>query len=672
MMKFFRKNMRALLAIFMSLLLVVWLGSDALMSLLDPQRDRRANPVRGEAFGKPVKLNDMVGTFSQLELLKALGVPWQALWIYPVSAFAPNQYYQYMLAGQIRDVQKHPLDEDEWYMLDLEARNRRVFVPQEEVDRFKQQMNLPPQAVAGILKRYQVTMRDIDQAIQSFVRVLRFVEQASQGVQVSEADIQDHVRQLHEKVKVNVVVLEAAKFIDEKYQPTAEEMEELFAKGKDKDPVPGSMTEFGYRQPELTQIEYIQVHQAELARLQQVRDDEAFDYWSGHKGEFLKPSTRPAEAAATQPREERQPYATFTEAKALVIEKLRTDRAKNEALRIARDLIAQLGREWTNAATTQPGCKEPPAGAKSDTLYAGMVDSVGRRFPGTLKYARTALTDQTGMGMNPEIGRASAFAGTRPVPFGTVAFEVCVLKTEVDKESDLARLRRNVYETCAEPVVDSAGNAYVFRNVAASPKQAPPSWESVREQLAQDVRKIRANAEAERLAKALAEQAGRTTLRKAYDDDAALKAKLGEAAYQSPEAFARKMGWQMETFPGTIPGIGGDAKLVDTCFELVGENAQANRVKAGPLVGRGWIVVEGLEILPVNQAEYDEQRNMAMAMLQIKRQVEFLRNWFDPAQIKQRVGWKDAEPEREGDKAEGEPAGKPEPTSEPAAEQKQS
>ncbi|HSW46232.1 MAG TPA: hypothetical protein VLM89_11750, partial [Phycisphaerae bacterium] len=85
-------------------------------------------------------------------------------------------------------------------------------------------------------------------------------------------------------------------------------------------------------------------------------------------------------------------------------------------------------------------------------------------------------------------------------------------------------------------------------------------------------------------------------------------------------------------------------ELLDLCFELAGETAQADRVKASELEDRGWVVVEGVEIVPVTTVEYDEQRPVAMALVGSEQQVEFLKNWFDPQQIRQRVGWKDAQP----------------------------
>jgi hypothetical protein len=224
---------------------------------------------------------------------------------------------------------------------------------------------------------------------------------------------------------------------------------------------------------------------------------------------------------------------------------------------------------------------------------------------------------------------------------------VCGLEADREANPDHARLFRNVYETCSEPLVDRLGNAYVFRNGAAAGRQAPPSWQDVGEQLADDVRKMRAHAEAGRLAKALADQAAKVGLRMAFDADAALKAKPEEAVYLTPEPFARKVNLQIELMPNAIRDVGGGAELMTLCFALAGKTAQAERVKAHELVGgRGWVVIEGEEIVPVTRADYDEQRAMARIILTIKRRVEFLRNWFAPEQIRQRAGWKDAPQER--------------------------
>ena len=58
MMKFFRKHMKELLAVFMALLLVVWLGGSALTDALRGNYDP-GDMKKGVIYGQPVVLNDM-------------------------------------------------------------------------------------------------------------------------------------------------------------------------------------------------------------------------------------------------------------------------------------------------------------------------------------------------------------------------------------------------------------------------------------------------------------------------------------------------------------------------------------------------------------------------------------------------------------------------------------
>ena len=301
MMKFFRKYTKHLLAIFMALLLIVWLAGDALRSLLREQ-GHGEEEVRGEAFGESVQLKDMLPAFAEANILDMLYPAWREPW-------------------RGLAVREEPLTPEEWYMLDAAARKSGVFVAQEAVNRLK--ARIPAQVLAAIRERSKLSMDDIDRALQSFLRVQEMFHQAAGALRPSEPDLQDYVRQVAEKVRVKLVTFEGAKFAEESYQPTDEEINAHFEKYKDQDPARGSVKEFGYRLPEAAQIEYIQVSVAELAKTQKVSDDEAYRYWNfpAHRTEFLKPSTRPATstAPATQPKPEPpKPYETFTEAKAKV------------------------------------------------------------------------------------------------------------------------------------------------------------------------------------------------------------------------------------------------------------------------------------------------------------------------------------------------------------------
>jgi len=463
MMKFFRKYTKHLLAVFMALLLVVWLGGSAFTSLFQGgQMDLES--VIGEAFGEPVRYIDRQVVSNQAEVLGSLGIPWN------------------YIAARYR---QEPLTYDEWFMLDLAAQKSGIYVSPENVALFRS--NIHPQALEYVRKSYNISLERIDQILESFLRIDLMMRSAVSAVKISEADIQQFIRDAFEKAKIHAVIFPADKFIDESYQPTEEQIKEQFEKYKNVTSQPGNTLEFGYQIPEKVQVEYIKVNANLLKENQKITDEEAYDYWKEHKTEFTKPQTQPA----TQPsRESPKPYTTFTEAKPKVLEKLKDQRAKEEALRIANDLINQLSRPWANQPTTQPGnYKIPPDSQKSDKIYPNLIDQTQKKYSGILEYGRSKLVDQKSFRNVPNLGRASVFSGTQlQLSVGQAAFMVAGLEADPEETPKHARLFRSPYETCSEPATDVSGNAYVFRTVAAYPKQAPSSVDVVREQIIKDLR----------------------------------------------------------------------------------------------------------------------------------------------------------------------------------------
>jgi len=655
MMKFFRKYMKQLLAVFMALLLVVWLGGSALQNILRRQTTNRNEQV-GIAFGEPVSLGEMQAVFGEANMLEAMGIQWDLAWFYVLDRWnLGDARMRQQYAFQIR---QEKLGSNEWYMLDAAARKAGITVPAEAVQQFKQKSRIDGRVQVAVRDRMNIPLERLDRAIQSFVRVLDAADLACAGIKPSEADIQEFVRQTQEKVLVSAVVLESESFADESYEPIEQEMQELFEQGKDRDPNPESITEPGYRLAEHVQTEYIRISAEELARRYQVSDEEGYEYWTAHKNEFLKPSTQPAATAPaeTQPEsEESHPYETFTEAKTSVIARMKETKGKQEAVRLARELIARLWRPWAEAPTTQPGnYRVPPESEIAADLYPNLIAAVETRYPGALKYARTGLLSVEQVGQDLDIGLAQAYGGTdSPITFKQAAFLVAGLQANREDSPDAARLFRSLYETCSEPLVDGAGNAYVFRTMAVQPKQAPASWEDVREQLVADIRKLRGYEEAHRQAKMLAEQAAKVGLEAALKEKPDLNAKLGDKALKTPGPFARKraLAWGGQTFmfPSSVPGIGGGEDLIDMCFSLGEEQTTTpEKVKVHePEDGRRWVVVQWHETLPVTEAEYDAQRPNAIQHLLTEGRMDFLKNWFDSDQIRARIGWEDVKPQRQ-------------------------
>src|SRR5687768_13873021 len=139
MMKFFRRYTKELLAVFMALLLLVWLGGDALSSMMS-DRGSSANDVRGEAYGQAVQIRHMQPAYDEAGILDMLvGPMWRQPWLFLLRDLGLNNQSLYQTAMQIRTSK---LSNDEWYMLDAEARKSHIHVPPEAVERLKKDLRL--------------------------------------------------------------------------------------------------------------------------------------------------------------------------------------------------------------------------------------------------------------------------------------------------------------------------------------------------------------------------------------------------------------------------------------------------------------------------------------------------------------------------------------------------
>src|SRR5437867_4375284 len=89
MMKFFRKYNKQLLAVFMALLMIVFIGGSALQSLLQPSAN---HPVAKSKYGE-VMLKDQQHASETTGLLETVGFPWQ----HPAGAEKPIELVDWIL-----------------------------------------------------------------------------------------------------------------------------------------------------------------------------------------------------------------------------------------------------------------------------------------------------------------------------------------------------------------------------------------------------------------------------------------------------------------------------------------------------------------------------------------------------------------------------------------------
>lgn len=623
-MKFFRKNTKYLLAVFMALLLVVWLLEDTIANL---GRGPGLDDIQwAQIYGQTVSRQELASTRRETEILQRLGLPWNYFW-----------------GGQFRE----PLDIEEWYMLKAEAQRRGIYVPQEEVNNIR--TKLAPEAIERTRSQYKASLDEIDQALRSFVRVQRAFFGDLNAVKVSEADIQDYVRNAAEKARVKLAILDASKFVDPQYQPTEEELKAQFEKYKD---VQAGRSEdgMGYLLPEEAQIEYIKISVDELLKQQTVTDEEAWQHWKEHKDQYKKP---PATQPTTAPAE---PYETFTEARDAVRKALLQERARKEAQDIGAKIAKTLTAPWMSAPTTQPGnYKQPPESALNPELYPQVAESFRGKYGDAITYERTDFKTPMEFNTTRPLASAMALPGTRDAfPLTRAIFLVQGLEEESENRPAQGRWSRNLFETVSEPFIDQEGNAYVFRTIAIRPPRAPESWEVVKEDLIRDIRLQKASEVAKRHAEELTAKAKQVGLEQAANADPALADKLrmapGQPVLRTPEPFARIDTRYGQPMPTRLMELGWDqeGRFVDTVFDLASETTtQPSRIVLYPMKHlRRWVVAELEEIVPVTEAEYEQEREMAREMLRRQRWVQFASNWLDPENIRARVDFKSAEPEQ--------------------------
>lgn len=656
-MKFFRKYTKHLLAVFMALLLVIWLAGDALQSLL-LKRTTRDDFERGTLAGQKITQKDAAPVLLQLEVLDSPELryvtEWKMVWRSVLEEMGDRddraRYYDSMSILISRG--QNLIEEDEWFLLVTEARRNGVFVPNEAVEEFKVTRGLTGPSLARLRQNFPLKL--INEAIRSYLMVRQQAVAACTPPPISEADIRDFVRQTGEKADVVVVTLagtEQSGFYDKDYAPTDEELAELFEKHKDTASRPYAQgLDFGYQQPESVRIEYLRISADALKSQQQIDETFAYDYWNKHKNEFSREvATQSAPASGPAPAPRREQYATFTEAKAEVIGRLQKAKADEAALRIAREIIDELTESRT-AKTTQPVAEQTATkAAEAEDAYAKALMKWSARYPGAVSHVSLSMLEREALQKNPEIGQATARLGVQHgLSLPQAAFLVEGIADPPEQGTEQHRYFRKPRETCGVPFADTKGNAFVFRTVEIRPKQAPASLDLVRERLINDARIVHAYERAGEYAKALRERAATQGLEAALRNSEELKGLVDDTALSRPTPFARKT---CIAIPGAapfvrtsdIPGIGSDPELIEAVFAMARDTTTqpAGHVLVWEQPGqRRWLVIELKQILPPTKADYDQYRTQAVAYLRKQRQQELLVGWFDQDQIKTRMNWK--------------------------------
>ncbi|MCH7884380.1 MAG: flagellar basal body P-ring formation protein FlgA [Planctomycetes bacterium] len=311
MMKFFRKYNKQLLAVFMTLLMIVFMGGAALEGMFNPSGNRVVARSR---------LGDITEYDQQLVAratrpMEIMGIDWRRL---------------FGGAGKA-------LQEVDWILLVREAEEfgtragessaRNWFQTDTQLDDISRRMSIKPARVL--------------QAVADYRSILQTAFAVADSAAPSAAAVAAAARDALEAVRINAVVLPAEAFSDPTYEPGNAEIEAQFEAYRSQEA--GTGLNFGYYQQPAVQVQFIEIDrdaiatQITLANL----DRRAKSYFERERTTNLK-FRRPADEIRLPPGVEgppQDPYLSWEEAGEIAKEGVRIEQRRS----ISVDVLLHKG-----------------------------------------------------------------------------------------------------------------------------------------------------------------------------------------------------------------------------------------------------------------------------------------------------------------------------------------
>lgn len=639
MMKFFRKHNKKLLAIFMTLLMIVFIGGTALDSLLQPQINRLVADTR---LGR-ITSSDQNAADSTTRILEALNLNWQV----PFGGM------------------KSPLDVTDWILLTREAEQLDT-TP--DLDAIRSNLSFPVENIARQMKRRP---EHIIQALAEFAAVRETALSIGGATAPGEAQLLAAAKQAFEKVRVSAVVLPASLFVDEDAPISDAEAQAHFEKYREREP--GEGLEFGYHVAPAVNVQFIKI---DRSAIQQKIGTTRAAHLAKKAEQFYGEQRETNPLFRRAPREDLQTYAASTteahgqlagppeppfmgwsEARPIALDAVTRKDADTAIGRLADWLVQRLSEEWLDSQRDENGYKIVPESVGSLDHYGKVLEGV----PGTIAFANAVSTATTGFFTAAEandvagLGQA-VFAddrGLAPERLGTIAFRTQATFSEIPSDRNINRSDYlSMYETSRYPLKDGDGNLYIIRVVDVREGHTPESLDEVRERVVSDLRTLRGFEEALARAESIRSCDTASSLLEAFEEDSELvelrdtPGGIGSGFYEPPP-FSRAAQYQVTSgqrdgltdTPMFIAGGLGlvPRSVVERCFEL---EYEGDRRAILEIPERGTVlVVEWSETLLPDGADFQQTRESFLTQMTQSRYQNAIAEWLDPENIRARNGF---------------------------------
>lgn len=656
MMKFFRKYNKHLLAVFMALLLVIWLGGTAFEDMMS---SRNRDSVQGTAVGGDITESDVKIAEREAELLKSLS-----------PRFDWTMWQDALLADA-------PASEDrmgfiDWVLLKREAQRMGVAVSPEQAKAMLEAGGLSTEEIRHLALRNNRNPDIYFQAVASYLSVENMLKIYLTAAVPPEADLRRLARDVLEQASIQAVVFPAASFADPEQTFSDEALKEQFeAYRTARD---GGGLNFGYFIDPKVKLQYIRIDpskiQPNLRGSEQSFDREAYEFWQANKTspqfrfnaadiEELK-KARDAEASSNGAADAGtngaanadtngpdlpkigENYTEFRQARKKALEAVRLQTARAEAERILNRLQQVLREPWfaveRNAET---GAKPAPEAVKADDYYAQIVGEL----PANMQYGDAVevgttdwvtaneLADTTGLGQAGMVNDQNDF-----VPVTQLAYNVEGLAEAPDEMHREGSLFLSQWETFGQPLMGRDGAVYLFRVVGVERGHAPESMDVVRDEVVADLRLKAGMERAREAAESFAAEVGTQGLQAAWNSNEELKARVtpDRGGLIDPPPFARDAS-AFGLPKNVVQPLGAvTQEFMDTAFKLAAQGEESETAVVSLPDEAAVVAMHGVKLRPLYEEDYLARRDGLQQRIGQTQRAMLMGQWLSAKNIRER------------------------------------
>jgi len=643
-MQFFRKYNKHLLAVFMALLLVIWLGGSAIEEFARVKPGKR---VVGTADGGPITEADTSRAKMESDLLGWMGLSWQQM---GARVGLPEPTNADERLGQI-----------DWVLLKREAKRLGSEMTPERAEEL---LSGPAPRPGERSLREQIRI----QAAQRNIRAQLIYDAAANYFSVwnamtvflsvtapPEPELRRWARDISEFASIEAVVLPATSFADPEQTFSEAELTRQFESYKSV--MADGGLNFGYFLKPRVKVQYIRIDpdkiKEHLRGSEQSYLKDAYTYWQENRetaGEFrwtiaeIDEFKKNADATSNGVKtpELGAFYTDFAQAQEKALTAVKLNAAKAETDRITNRLIQAVREPWFNISYDESGHKPAPDTVKSDGYYQDMIAAL----PANLQYPE-GITVQTADWTTEEqlVDDIEGFSQAGlPMPNGgfvrpvQLAFNVQGIVDAPEERRRDTSLHLSLWQTFAKQVTGLNGSTYLFRVVGAQAGREPESLTEIADLVADELRLQAGRAKAKSSAEAFLADIGTLGLSEAWVANEELKAKVTpyRGGYVEPPLFARDN--SLFTARGDVVQPFGRItdEFIDVAFKLA-TDGEASQPAVIELPDEARVVlIKGKSLRPLYREDFQARRDFLRQQFGRQQQAEIVGQWLNAKKVRER------------------------------------